>query len=395
MSQLLKTLMQQLPYQQWQAQAAGTDDDETIGTGNDARIAALNRIGLGLDRSRADEFADVNDDETTSQFVVDELSDEEQGRREAALQAGDDDTVKKELERAEREANQTGEDDDEPKPVKTGDEVQPVKHKLKVNGKDLELTTEELIARAQKVESADQYLVDAAKSRKEAEDLLTQHQTERTNSGPTAEETATAEAAELEERRALARAIQMGNEDEAVAAIEQLQRKAAQPTVDAASIARSVDERMSFNKAVEQFRSEYADIVDDPTLLNLALQRDLEMVNKGDKRPYYDRFKEVGDGLRSWLGGMKGKTATGEVTKETTDATEKTGKDKVDTSQQRTQRKQEVAARSSTASATGVRARATTTAEEDNRPENPQEVIAAMARQRGGPQWMRGMTKTE
>ena len=41
-----------------------------IGTGNDARIALLNSIGDSADELRGEDFADINDDGSTSEFKV-------------------------------------------------------------------------------------------------------------------------------------------------------------------------------------------------------------------------------------------------------------------------------------------------------------------------------------
>jgi hypothetical protein len=68
--------------------AAGPAENsgDAIGTGNDARVAMLDRINDVNDSARAEELAEVHDDGTTSEFKVDA-------------------TTTAELERAQLEAN--------------------------------------------------------------------------------------------------------------------------------------------------------------------------------------------------------------------------------------------------------------------------------------------------
>ena len=223
-----------------------TEDGEVIGTNNDARLKMLERINDQNDTTLAEQgdLADVNDDGSTTQFAVEKT---------------DEEITQEELDRAAEEANQ---DEDQPE--------QP-KHKIKVNGKELELTTEELIQRAQKVETADLYL-------KEASEKLRNAEKEIKPPLPSQEDVA---AKALEDRRALVRAIQMGTEDEAMEAIEKLQSRNT-PSVSADDVARTVDERLTFNDAVARFQSDYKDLVEDPVLLNIVLSRDKELLAQGE-----------------------------------------------------------------------------------------------------------------
>ena len=220
-----------------------TEDGEVVGTGNDARLKFLAQINDQNDATLAEngDLADVNDDGTTTVFGKPEtLSDEEVTQRE--------------LDRAAEEVNQE----------EITEQVEQPKHKIKVNGKELELTTDELVQRAQKVESADTYLKEASQKLREAEakqvakPALPSHEDVTENAA--------------EERRALVRAIQMGTEEEAMAAIEKLQSRP--PSVSADDVARTVDERLTFNDAVSKFQKDYKDLADDPVLLNIVLQRD-------------------------------------------------------------------------------------------------------------------------
>ncbi len=325
------------------AEVETNDQGETIGNGNDARLKMYAQINDQNDRTLAEngDLADVNDDNTTSPFNADaNLTDEEIAARE--------------LQRADAEANQTAPDD-------AGSPPEPVKHKIKVNGRELELTTEELIERAQKVEAADGYLSEAARIKREAEQQaqLATHQQQQ----PSHEDVA---AALQEERRALVRAIQMGTEEEAMAAIEKLQARST-PSVNTDEITKAVDERITFNDAVTRFQTEFKDLVTDPTLLNVVLQRDRELLAQGDKRSYWERYQEIGKQVRDWRDTLV-KAATPPA-KEPDKQTRKA---------------------SATAVPTAASTKAPQAADEEEQEESMSEVIAAMAKSRGGPQWLRG-----
>lgn len=310
-----------------------TTDEETIGTGNDERLKLLDQINDQNDEalSKDGELFDVNDDGTTSEFSKDESSDDETNENEQELEAD--------------EKNQEEQE-----------EVQP-KHKIKVNGKEIELTTEELIERAQKIESADEYLKEAARKKREAEGK------EKEPILPSKEDAA---AKALEERRALVRAIQMGTEEEAMEAIEKLQGKT--PSVSADDVARTVDERLTFNEAVSRFQSEYKDLAEDPVLLDIVLQRDKKLIAEGDVRPYWERYKDIGDSVREWKESLT-KTATSESEKSTTD--------------------KQTRKASAPAVPKGAGTKAPAAVDEEDREKTPGEIISEMAKSRGGPQWLR------
>jgi len=312
-----------------------TEEGEVVGTGNDARLKMLQQINDQNDASLSEngDLADVNDDGTTSAFTKPEsLSDEE--------------ITQQELDRAAAEANQ----EEEPEP-----EEQP-KHKIKVNGKELELTTQELVERAQKVESADEYLKEASRKAREAEvakPIL-----------PSPEDAA---AKAMEDRRALVRAIQMGTEEEAMEAIEKLQGKTI-PSVSADDVARTVDERLTFNDAVTRFQTEYKDLAEDPVLLNIVLQRDKELIAQGDKRSYWDRYADIGNSVRTWKEGLT-KAATTETEKPVTE--------------------KQTRKASAPAVPQGAGTKAPAAVDDEDREETPAEIISKMAKSRGGPQWLR------
>ena len=271
---------------------------ETVGTGNDARVAMLEAIGQNNDTERGEDLQEFSEDGSLAENEV------------SAYQPN----------------------------VEVVDE--PQMFTLRVNGRDIQVTQDELIARAQKVEAADEYLREAARLRNDATQKLSQ------------------DASPVDDDLALARAIQMGNEEEAVAAIRALKSKG--PSQD--DLNRTIDERLTFNEAISKFRTEYSDIITDPYLNKLALDMDAQMLASGDNRDYYTRYKEVGDKLRNWVGGIAAPV------------------------QGKVERK---ASAPSTPRVSGGKAAAATTEEKE---ESVSDIIAQMAAKRGGPQWMSGMS---
>jgi hypothetical protein len=284
-------------------------NEEATGSRNDERVALLNQIG---DQKEGEEFEEFDDQDN---LIV-------------------------------------------PQSAVTDEEeiAPPAKVKIKVNGQEMELTQEELIARAQKVESADAYLAEAARLRREA---MEQPKTE---ASPSVED---AEAKILEERKALARAIQMGTEEEAVEAIARLQATSRAPSFTKDELTRTVDERLSFNEAVSKFRSDYKDIVEDPVLAKMASDRDQELLASGDRRNYLERYSEIGEGIREWVKSIRGTEGEHSETKQERKASVK-----------------------GVPSAASVRSKPAPS--EDDVEETPSEIIAKMAKARGGPQWARG-----
>lgn len=309
-----------------------TDGEEAVGSGNDDRIARLNAIADQTDTARADEFANVNDDGTTEPFTVD-------------AQQSDD------SEESSHESTQPDEEVSSDSTVK--------KYKLKVNGRELELTEEELIARAQKIEAADEYLRQAAEARKRATPVQE----------PVVDPTVLQRHRD-DEDLALVRAIQVGTEQEAVAALRKLreQSSSARPSLSRDDVSRTIDERLAFNTAIERFSTEFEDVWSDPVLKKLAFDRDAQLLKEGDVRTYWDRYSQIGSEIRSW------RQSLSPAAKQEASMTE---------------RQERKAAAPKVPNVTASVKSKPVKAEEDETDDSPSHVIAAMAQRRGGPQWMR------
>lgn len=305
------------------------ESGETVGTGNDARLKLLNQIADQSEEGRADELAGVNDDGTTEPF-----------QKETAPPDNEDTPPQEETPPSEPEVK---------------------KYKLKVNGKELELTEEELIARAQKVESADDYLRQASEKLRTTEPPATPPK-------PRVSEEELRRQQD-EEDKALVRAIQMGSEEEATAALRKLREQAsARPSISQDDVYRTIDERLNFNTAIRQFEKDFADIAGDERLYNLARQKDEELLASGDKRSYSERYAEIGNEIRAWISKVAPKP------KEDPSVLE----DKL--------AKKAAAPKPPQAASKKV---TPPPAEDDEVDDNPSAVIANMAKTRGGPQWMR------
>ena len=212
------------------------------------------------------------------------------------------------------------------------------KFKLKVNGRELELTEDELIARAQKVESADRYLADAAEAFR------------KTQASP---DPAPQQASD-EDDLALVRALQMGTEEEAVQAIRKI-RATPSKKDDVASL---IDQRLTFREAAAKFESDFKDVLSDPMMKRLAIQKDAELLQNGDTRSYLERYTEIGNELREWKSSL-------------TKGSETTSK-----AQDKLERKSKV----TSINAANVRATPVIEQEPDD---SPTSVIEKMARSRG------------
>lgn len=319
------------------SQEDGKDiDGESVGTGNDARIALLNSIADQNDGGRADEFEAINDDGTTEAFVVQQADGDTEPLTDDIAPDPETDATIQAL------ADETAEPEDEPQ-----------RFKVKVNGRELMLTQEELIARAQKVEAADQYLAEAARIRNEHINK-TRPPVQDGVLEPT-----------VDDDLAIVRAIQMGTEEEAVKALAKLRQS--QKSLSPDDISRTIDERLTFNEAINKFRTEYNDITSDPYLNKLALDTDAQLLANGDRRPYYERYAEIGENLRGWAKKTAERYAP------------------APSEQNQHAKSQRKAAATSVPTSQSRKTQSSIDAEPE---ETVSDTIAAIAKSRGGPQWM-------
>lgn len=235
------------------------------GPGNqvDARLELMNQLADSADEVRKDAFEDV----TTESY------DDAPGTSEVAATA-------------DRESDEASAEAEEDTQEHAEESAKPKKYKIKVNGVEQEVSEEELIARAQKVSAADQYLAESAKLYAEA--------AKHTASPSKKDDSAKVEEDDL----ALARAIQMGSEEEAVEAIKSLKGSQRLSTDDVAKIIDSrFDQRMSFQRDLNKFQDEYKDLLADENAKTLIFELDNAYHLQGEA-PNYDRFKKAAEAVK-------------------------------------------------------------------------------------------------
>lgn len=224
-----------------------------VGTQNEDRLKLYDSISDKVELARAEDFEEVKDEQTSPDAT------EDGAEREDPLE--DDD-----------ESEETDEAKEQPRLITR-----------KVNGKDVTLTEEQWLERASKVEAADQYLAEASRVYRQASEPPKKDAQENIS----------------EEDVALARAIQMGSEEEAVNAIRKLKSN---PSIKPDDLTRIVDERLTFQDAANRFREKFPDIVSDQDLLDMVLLKDQKLIESGDRRGYWERYDEIGNDVRKKYG---------------------------------------------------------------------------------------------
>ncbi|WP_109477700.1 hypothetical protein [Paraburkholderia sp. C35] len=168
---------------------------------------------------------------------------------------------------------------------------------LIVDGKEVQKPLSEVVDAGkrflQKDMTADERLVEATRILKEAQKVQGgEHQPAEKRPSESVQEDDDAE---------LARAIQLGSDEEARAAISKLRRSG---RADDSSITSMIDARIEFREAASWVQSEYKDLLTDPLLGGVFMQKEAEARAAGDKRSYRDLYKDIGDGLRKWRDGL-------------------------------------------------------------------------------------------
>lgn len=276
--------------------------------GNNERLDARNRLADQIDEQLAEEF------------------DTELVAAEAEVQNDDD-------------AEGLDPDETEVKEQKTS------LPKIKVNGVEVELT-QELIAKAQKIASADKYLEDAKNTARPSQRDVERNPAIRKDVGSRVEEIDYAE---------VATALQTGTTEEVTNALKKL---APQQTLSNQDVFEKAREAVKFEEATTWFREEYEDLTSDPYLRALMEQEDNRLMADGFNGSFKERFKTVGDKVREWKQSIAG---TPESKEEST-----------------LSKKDKLSARIPTASKKVVKQ------DQDEGEDDPRELIAAMAKKRRG-----------
>jgi hypothetical protein len=185
-------------------------------------------------------------------------------------------------------------------PKQHAEPEKPRTYKLKINGQETELTEQELIERAQKVEAADRYL---AEKKREADLLLAETKLRLEQPSAPADTAPEVSDEDLE----LVRALQVGDEYTAAKALKaRLARSTSQPSIQLDDVAAKVKDDLEFSNAQKWFAQEYKDVVSDPKLMMIATQLDADFrkMDLAEKKvtPYMDRYRAIGEEVRKWKG---------------------------------------------------------------------------------------------
>jgi hypothetical protein len=279
-------LQQQKPDDQWASESA-------IGNTNDDQLNRRNSIAQTLDESRKEDYADIDGDKVTGKFMADETEEEETAEEKEARAAKEDEDAQEALRKA-------GEGEVEGEEVKAEAEVE-VKAEAKedpdikvidgetyyrtvVNGREKWLTLGQLKTTAQKVESADEYLRNAAESAKTASKLALSSKEDESTDDDDLEATLTS--------------VSLGDSEAIKKLAQRLKAPPSRVTPDV--MLQAVDERLRFRRAADWFEDEYSDLLSDPFLKKLVLDKDSELSRDNPDLPYKVRMKQVGDEVREW-----------------------------------------------------------------------------------------------
>lgn len=186
------------------------------------------------------------------------------------------------------------------------------KHKLKVNGVDLEFTQDELLRAASKGLGAEQKLEEATRLRREAEALTRQTPSAPDPRAQAPQPETPATPMDADHLKKLARAISYGSEDESASAIRELVQlragdgRANGPTPDqiVQAATQNALAHIQRESALTTFGQEYSDVLKDPNLTYLAAQyvhvlRD-NYAKMGVPRSELDLYREAGKTVTDW-----------------------------------------------------------------------------------------------
>lgn len=255
----------------WLEQIAGTtEDDQQFGTGTHDDDPNANANGGAGEETEEERLA------------------REQAEADAAAQAAADGAGQTDEERAAAEAAAAA-----AAASQTNDEQMVT---LIVDGKEVTRPLSEVLDAGkrylQKDMTADERIAEATRILKEAKEITGKPQIAERPSQPVQGE---------DDDAALARAIQLGSDEEARAAIAKLRQGG---RTDDQSITSMIDSRIEFRETAAWVKTEYKDIFADPLLSSVFMQKEAEARAQGDTRPHRDLYKELGDGLRKWRNGL-------------------------------------------------------------------------------------------
>jgi hypothetical protein len=237
---------------------------DTVGTGNDDRLEYIEQIADQADEVRPDDL------EPYDGCVADDA--EYRAKVEAE-------------ERGEEWIDPTYAAEEPPKP-KT--------YSLKVNGKMLEVSEADLIARASKTAAADQYLADAAAARRQAE---REAEEVRQRAERDAQQMRRQAAQPLDPALEAARKLKEMPEEEVAQALRSMV-----PVPQAQAVEQKVKDDLEFVQSVEYATKAYADLFQDENTRLLFIAKDDQLLKQRPEMRYRERYDVIAAELRTWRG---------------------------------------------------------------------------------------------
>ena len=258
---------------------------------NQSQLDRRNAIADAVDDVRDPEMDDVDGDRIVPRKKARDPEDEEEAARLEDERA--------ERERARLEAQDGPDDPDEDDERDDEDDssegdskiINGVRHYLQiVNGKQKWQTLQQIRASAQKVESADEYLQQAAASVRNAARI------DEPDDSSDDEEDDT----DLEDvvNKAL-----LGDQESVKKLARRLKATPSRVTPD---VLQAVDERLTFRAALDWFEDEFADELGDPLLKKLIVEEDAKLAQDNPTWSYRKRLKTAGEKIRNWKTELSG-----------------------------------------------------------------------------------------
>lgn len=177
-------------------------------------------------------------------------------------------------------------------PEVIADHFDKVRVRAKIDGEEVEVPLDQVLRQYQKHSTADRRLAEATRLLREAEARAAVQQVQAPADPPVTQAPNTKEFLD---------ALFQGDESTAAQALEQLMQGRQQhtPIPDASAIAQQVKQQIEVESALSGFASDYADIVADPYLANMA-DRELETrLQHGEA--FADALRASGETVRGWL----------------------------------------------------------------------------------------------
>lgn len=241
---------------------------EAVGNTNQEQIDRRNAIADRADEYRAPELQDVDGDR-----VIEPDPEEARAAQEAA--AAEEERARLEAEASEAEA----------KALQEGET--PRTFTVRVNGRDVQMTEAELMARAAKVASADEYLQMAQDAVKRTQALV-----------PSQDVSATDEK-DVGEVEALLTSAMQGDAE----ALRKVAQRMIGPSVTP-DVLHAVDSRVAFLREVDKFEGSFQDLKKDPRLWRMVVEEDKRLAESEPNLPVQDRLNKAGDTIRTWMRGF-------------------------------------------------------------------------------------------